>query len=1294
MKATLRNAVLLPLFLFVVMTSTTSAQDIVVSEYLNQVTPEQEWTELLVVKDDLNLVGYHVTDHEGQHERRIGGFTFRDVALWRHVRAGTIIVIFHRDISGQNRKDDNPDDGFLQLSKLDAAYFDPFLAADGPNINQERDYIQILRPDTSHVHGLGHGLPGPVFINSPRPKVLLDTSNLTGGRTAGVIGRTLAAYDADRTKDSAASTIDGSRGLPNQYDVPRTLQGFVSKNHLLWRELRQPSWSAAPSITIGAQTARSTEITWTAVSDVYPADGVTGVMILRDTNAFVGFPAATIRDGINFGVGQSIGTAEVLAFVPTRDGTRYVDSLNVRCGTRYTYRAYAYRFRPDDLLLPSQTPDSSARGRQWIDGQFAQSPTITKSSPQKPVLSASRMQMCSGDTLTITAVVGTGVTLYEWYRDGQVAQLIGTTRVTVSQPGTYRLRVLGEGGCFSESDDFIITSLPAPNVPISPILPQVICAGDSVVFTAGIDAPSYEWIRDGAIVQGATGRSFTARLSGEYFVRVRTQQGCPGVSAAVRVRLYDTRFRFDPPTLDFGVLGACENSKPATTEIINEGTDSLTVTAANFPVGYSLVSPPIGTKIAPGSRRTVVILFAPPALGAFPGQATFEVQPCRSSGALSLSGRRDQAVATLDQAALDLGTYANCPNTIIRYDSVFRVTNTGSQDLTIRPPQVAPPFYLITQFQQVVLQPGQSVDVRIQYRPLGADLDRGVINEIAFPFQGASCDDTLRATLRAATFTPSYRVETPTVSFGDVVLCLRPTLDSVMTVTNTGSVDIDVRSLTSASIVASDLPLTVEVGTTRSFRVSATTTGLGTVRHGGTLEIGPCGSTDSVFMTATVQNPRLVSVSTPTYNIATTTCTSTEYLVYLTVQSGARIDSLRSRTLTDMVALQDNDTARTIAVGFTIPPGVTGPVVDTLRMYVGPCAEEAVVVVTYSRRYPEYTVRYTSDYGSVAAGSFAEDSVVIINSNAEILSIQLPDPVPSPWVFLSTTPTLPVDLLPGDSAIIRFRYTHIGENRFDTVNVPISMQVKDCPVVVNTVTLTGRTTSEPPPDTVRLPLRLVLPVLMTAYPGDEIDIDVALLTDSVLTGRGVNNLRGVLRYNGSLLRPLSFIGDVAGITGTVIERRPGIADFTISSQTELVQGDPIGRIRARTYLGTESSTILNADSLTADRARVDHRDGQLTMLSSCGADVRTISLGNPAALSVRGSGTEQPTIVFTIVADDGTKLDIIDGNGRHCSTIVDGRLRAATYSVDIDTSSLTSGLYIAVLRNGISVKSVPFTVYR
>ena len=58
----MRISVLLPFLTFIL--SVASAQDVVVSEYFNEVNPEQEWTEILVIKDDMNLVGYHVTDHE------------------------------------------------------------------------------------------------------------------------------------------------------------------------------------------------------------------------------------------------------------------------------------------------------------------------------------------------------------------------------------------------------------------------------------------------------------------------------------------------------------------------------------------------------------------------------------------------------------------------------------------------------------------------------------------------------------------------------------------------------------------------------------------------------------------------------------------------------------------------------------------------------------------------------------------------------------------------------------------------------------------------------------------------------------------------------------------------------------------------------------------------------------------------------------------------------------------------------------------------------------------------------
>ena len=50
-----------------------SAQDVVISEYLNDVAPSIEWTEILVVKDNMDLRGYIVTDNRGQGDQRQSG---------------------------------------------------------------------------------------------------------------------------------------------------------------------------------------------------------------------------------------------------------------------------------------------------------------------------------------------------------------------------------------------------------------------------------------------------------------------------------------------------------------------------------------------------------------------------------------------------------------------------------------------------------------------------------------------------------------------------------------------------------------------------------------------------------------------------------------------------------------------------------------------------------------------------------------------------------------------------------------------------------------------------------------------------------------------------------------------------------------------------------------------------------------------------------------------------------------------------------------------------------------------
>ena len=503
-----------------------AAQDVVVSEYFNTGDPTTEWTEIVVVKDNLNLVGWIVTDNNTEQNEAQGGVKFRDVPLWRNVRAGTIIVIWHRRGSSFTGRDIDPSDGYLEIGRDDGTIVDVAqfgVSPGGPmNIAAGGDFLQVLDADTVHVHGVGHRNPtGPYYDAAARPKANADGSVPNNGSVS-VVGSSLAAYDAGITSDSVQITTSASAitlGLPNRFAGT----AMTSRNHLLWRRWREPSWSiAAPTLRLVSQTATDQTVEWSAVTDSYPADRVTGVMLLRDTAGFAGFDASSIRDGASFNVGQNVSTALVVAVQPTEAGSRFTDP-GVECGKRYWYRAYAYRYAADQRL--AVTPDSSARGRQWVTDVWAESPRIDRPLPAKPIIRANATAICPGDTLTlITSSVGT---YYEWTVDGQPVTVTGTTRITITQPGRYTLRVTAEGGCQAVSDVFVVNALPAPVVDVTPSGTLTICTGDSVVLTATTPAAVYEWRRNGAVIAGATTSRYTARQAGDYQVRVSSATGCP-----------------------------------------------------------------------------------------------------------------------------------------------------------------------------------------------------------------------------------------------------------------------------------------------------------------------------------------------------------------------------------------------------------------------------------------------------------------------------------------------------------------------------------------------------------------------------------------------------------------------------------------------------------------------------------------------------------------------------------------------------------------------------------------------
>jgi hypothetical protein len=142
---------------------------------------------------------------------------------------------------------------------------------------------------------------------------------------------------------------------------------------------------------------------------------------------------------------------------------------------------------------------------------------------------------CAGNTATLTANTGTGLT-YQWHLNG--APISGATGSVhnAASTGSYTVVVTNTAtGCSNTSNAVAITVTPLPSIAITPTTPTTFCQGGSVVLPATPGYGTYTWRRNGVVVPGSTA-NLTATTTGQYTVTVSTGS-CSNTSAATSVQV-------------------------------------------------------------------------------------------------------------------------------------------------------------------------------------------------------------------------------------------------------------------------------------------------------------------------------------------------------------------------------------------------------------------------------------------------------------------------------------------------------------------------------------------------------------------------------------------------------------------------------------------------------------------------------------------------------------------------------------------------------------------------------------
>ena len=160
---------------------------------------------------------------------------------------------------------------------------------------------------------------------------------------------------------------------------------------------------------------------------------------------------------------------------------------------------------------------------------------VTTTSNPVPVVTSSSGSLCSAQSIVLTTVAATG-NIYQWKRGGTIIAGATSASYTTSVSGLYTVLVSDADGCSATSQGLNVTIGNPPPAAIAAAGPTSFCAGKSVLLKATLGSGySYQWLKSGAIIAGATSSNYIADATGIFTVRITNADGCSSSAPATKV---------------------------------------------------------------------------------------------------------------------------------------------------------------------------------------------------------------------------------------------------------------------------------------------------------------------------------------------------------------------------------------------------------------------------------------------------------------------------------------------------------------------------------------------------------------------------------------------------------------------------------------------------------------------------------------------------------------------------------------------------------------------------------------
>lgn len=1316
------------------------SQDVAISEYKNDTHASNEWTELIVFADNADISGFILRDYS-LNGRWVSGIKFKDHQLWESLTKGTIIVINHR---GQTARDVNISDGYIEIDAENQEYFEKYIAEgsaennwiiEALNIAKESDILQLLDGSENHHHCLAHmSSESQVFSNLPQPK-LAHKGSAEIGSSICIIASSIDGYKGGfNTANTCNETNNPTKGTAN-------ICSGNNSNLSIWNTLRTPEWNN-PVLSIFPDKGK-VELNWSEAAADNQSNTL-GYIVLKcydeDINDY-----QLPENGNIYAPNQKIGSNEVLANL-SADKNKYITDMP--CDTSISFSIVAYNFSASDINPEKYDSRESGRGRAYNTNNYPKK-SVRYDTPPIPELSivGDRDSLCLDEIIKIASSVKyTQEYDFHWYIRSPgstgfiaVSDLQDTLTDVLERPGIYRFLLILENeiGCTSPSDTLEIRAFERPDIFVTyddrkELIDDTtyirICNGELKTFIGHSNFQEetiFRWYHndggneDEVVYSDST---FTPELDGIYYLIAYISPHCPDTSNYIELEFVDEDFDISPSNL-FIYIKKTEPYNDKKLFITNNSDDDLILTEDNIEIPAGFVNnTPLPLVIGPGETKHLSIRSYLSEVGKLSGNIIIKTE-CTDEiiiPVLAEKSASDVAVA-INPKVINFGDNPYC----FRIDTTIVVHS--NVDCKIIDYRIDDDIYTAESVEDLIgkeLKPDEQIEIKITAGPGKNPYNFDSYFHIFFSYGEPERRDSAGVLLESLWHVPNVRLFDTLngmvhniynlIDFNQLPDC-HNYMDTTIIITHMEDYEMDIHTqFDDPRIQILDVPFTI--GT---FPPAGNNEKLIVLRY------TPSGQNE-VFYTSFKYGPcddeyelKVYGSASGSYTISTAdTMKFTEFICPDAEQINIPVEFVLNSTTQQEVMFSDIIISGPFSIdieknkplnsgnntfNLTLLNPTVGAINGSITLISHPCGFEHIINISGRIKDFSYDISGTDkpdtlDFGVIDAGKSLSKSIKLTNNGDTTIIIKDIFGFSPPFSITNPDPVdCPISLEPGNSLDISVNFSpnKHGKEFIYSFNIdmsyPCSISKKiwliggtnDIPFINAKANISDLTGS--PGDTVRLPINI------SQDPGN------------MISKANINSIDFNISTNPSVLWPINVIA------GQAIENQVTMATFSrdIGNTIAHIEFGNIDNLRSGEWvyvdylvlLGNtiESAIILEYSDFISDVPIMVNKDtAKFSLTGSCNFNERLADISDNSDISLPDGNIilDNSTATYHSISDDKLTISLYNSYGSLVNVLVDSHKPEGKYELNINTSSLTSGVYYLVYKQGIRFRAINIIILK